>query len=167
VIHTLSEFENIWGPEVEATQKIFKHLTTKSLSQAVASEHRTLGRLAWHIVISISEMVQRMDLTIQGPDPEAPVPETAKDIFGAYDEAALSLLDRIKKEWTDATLQVEDDMYGQRWKRDFTLQALVFHQIHHRAQMTVLMRQAGLVVPGIYGPSRDEWAAFGQQPPAV
>ena len=38
---------------------------------------------------------------------------------------------------------------------------LIAHQGHHRGQMTVLMRQAGLVVPGIYGPSREEWAAFG------
>ncbi|MBI2416475.1 MAG: hypothetical protein HYV28_00920 [Ignavibacteriales bacterium] len=27
--------------------------------------------------------------------------------------------------------------------------------------MTVLMRQAGLKVPGAYGPSREEWAAYG------
>jgi uncharacterized damage-inducible protein DinB len=167
MVHTLTEFEHIWGAEVEATQKIFKHLNTKSLSQAVASEHRTLGRLAWHIVVTIPEMAQRTGLTVRGPDPEAPVPDTAKEIFGAYNEAALSLLDQMKKEWSDETLTVEDDMYGQQWKRAFTLQALVFHQIHHRGQMTVLMRQAGLPVPGTYGPSRDEWAAFGQQPPAV
>ena len=33
--------------------------------------------------------------------------------------------------------------------------------------MTVLMREAGLDVPGIYGPARQEWAAFGMQPPSV
>jgi hypothetical protein len=27
--------------------------------------------------------------------------------------------------------------------------------------MTVLMRQAGLVVPGVYGPAREEWAVYG------
>jgi uncharacterized damage-inducible protein DinB len=167
MIHTIAEFEHIWGAEVEVTQKILKHLTTTSLSQAIGSDHRTLGRIAWHIVTTISEMVQRTGLTLRGPNPDAPVPGTAKEIFSAYNQAALSLLDEMKKEWTDASLQVEDDMYGQRWKRSFTLQALVFHQIHHRAQMTVLMRQTGLPVPGIYGPSRDEWAAFGQQPPVV
>jgi uncharacterized damage-inducible protein DinB len=30
--------------------------------------------------------------------------------------------------------------------------------------MTVLMRQAGLKVPGIYGPSREEWSQFGMPP---
>jgi len=38
------------------------------------------------------------------------------------------------------------------------------HQTHHRAQMTVLMRQAGLKVPGVYGPSREEWSQMGMPP---
>jgi len=77
------------------------------------------------------------------------------------------LLDQIKKSWDDDTLKTEDDMYGEQWSRAMTLQALVFHQIHHRAQMTVLMREAGLDVPGVYGPARQEWAAYGMKPPAV
>jgi len=43
------------------------------------------------------------------------------------------------------------------------LQTLVVHQIHHRGQMSVLMRQAGLVPPGIYGPTREEAAARARQ----
>ena len=52
-------------------------------------------------------------------------------------------------------------MYGEQWPRGTTLLALILHQTHHRAQMTVLMRQAGLAVPGLYGPAREEWAAMG------
>jgi uncharacterized damage-inducible protein DinB len=33
--------------------------------------------------------------------------------------------------------------------------------------MTVLMRQAGLKVPGVYGPAREEWTTYRMQPPAV
>jgi hypothetical protein len=33
--------------------------------------------------------------------------------------------------------------------------------------MTALMRQAGLVVTGVCGPAREEWAAFGMPAPAV
>ena len=63
-------------------------------------------------------------------------------------------------------LKDEINMYGQMWTREATLTSLVVHQIHHRAQMTVLMRQAGLKVPGIYGPSKEEWGQFGMQAPA-
>jgi hypothetical protein len=31
----------------------------------------------------------------------------------------------------------------------------------------VLMRQAGVRVPGVYGPAREEWPEYGMQPPAV
>jgi uncharacterized damage-inducible protein DinB len=58
-------------------------------------------------------------------------------------------------------------MYGQQWKRGYTLAVLVRHQAHHRGQMTVLMRQAHLRVPGVYGPAREEWSEFGMQPPAI
>jgi uncharacterized damage-inducible protein DinB len=39
-------------------------------------------------------------------------------------------------------------------------QGLVRHLIHHRGQLIVLMREAGLIVPGVYGPSREETAAI-------
>ena len=65
---------------------------------------------------------------------------------------------------TNADLEKEDTMYGEQWQRKVTLTSLVFHQIHHRAQIEVLMRQAGLRVPGLYGPSKEEWAAMGMTP---
>ena len=73
----------------------------------------------------------------------------------------------MKTRWDDAALQVEDDLYGETWKRGFTLTVLLNHEIHHRGQMTVLMRQAGLKVPGIYGPSKEEWAGYGTPEPPV
>lgn len=36
---------------------------------------------------------------------------------------------------------------------------LIQHQIHHRGQMI----KAGLMVPGIYSPSKDEWANIGME----
>jgi uncharacterized damage-inducible protein DinB len=167
MIRTIADFDRLWQTELEATQKIFKHLTNTSLSQAVSKDDRTLGRIAWHITTSIPEMMNRTGLTVQGVDEHAPVPGTAKEIFDAYSGLAISMLDQLKKEWTDATLLVEDEMYGERWARGNTLLVLVTHQIHHRGQMTVLMRQAGLSVPGVYGPSREEWSAYGMPAPTV
>jgi uncharacterized damage-inducible protein DinB len=167
VISTIIGFEALWSREIEATQKILKHITDKSLSQAITPQNRTLGRLAWHITTSISEMMSRTGLSVDGPGPDDPVPASTKLIFQSYNTAAISLLDRIKSSWTDETLKVEDDMYGQRWKRGFTLTSLILHQAHHRGQMTVLMRQAGLDVPGIYGPARQEWGMYGMREPEV
>jgi len=167
MIRSITDFDRVWSTEFEATQKILKHITDSSLSQRVDVEGRTLGRLAWHVVTSIPEMMSRTGLTLAGPHPDAPVPGTAKEIFRAYNEAAVSLLEQVKTGWSDATLEQEDDMYGENWKRGDTLTSLVLHQAHHRGQMTVLMRQAGLELPGIYGPARQEWAAYGMKPPEI
>jgi uncharacterized damage-inducible protein DinB len=167
MIRRISDFEQMWSQEIEGTQKILKHLTDRSLAQCVDSDSRTLGRVAWHIVTTISEMISKTGLVLAGPHPEAPVPATAKEIFRAYSDAAISLLEQVKKNWTDTTLEQKDNMYGEMWTRGSTLEGLILHQTHHRGQMTVLMRQAGLDVPGVYGPARQEWAAFGMKPPAV
>jgi uncharacterized damage-inducible protein DinB len=167
MIRTVSDFVHVWSREIEATQKILKHLTDRSLSQQVTPEGRSLGRMAWHIVTSIPEMMTRTGLTVAGPPENAPVPLKAREISAAYNEAAIGLLEAVQREWTDATLDQADDMYGEQWKRGDTLLVLILHQTHHRAQMTVLMRQAGLDVPGVYGPARQEWVAFGMQPPEV
>ena len=167
MIHSIKDFEFSWGPEIEATQKVFKHLTDKSLSLEFSPNVRSPGRLAWHITQTIPEMMERTGLTLAGPKPDDPIPSSAKAIFTAYNDAAISLLDQIKAQWTDATLEVEDEMYGERWKRGNTLTALINHQIHHRGELIVVMRLAGLAVPGIYGPTREEWAQFGMEPPKV
>lgn len=163
----LSHFERAWEYESEGTLKLLRALTDASLAQAVAPEGRTLGRLAWHVTTSLPEMMGRTGLRLAGPGEHDPVPGTAAAIVSGYEAAAASLLPAIRKSWTDDTLQEADDMYGDRWKRGLTLTILITHQAHHRGQMTVLMRQAGLKVPGIYGPAREEWAGMGLAAPEV
>jgi uncharacterized damage-inducible protein DinB len=167
MFRSITDFVHVWEPEIENTQKILKHITNASMTQAVNAEGRTLGRLAWHIATSIPEMMNRTGLHVGQPHHDDPVPATAKEIFQGYNQAAIALLDEVRANWTDESLEVVDDMYGDKWKRGFTLQVLVFHQIHHRGQMTVLMRQAGLRVPGVFGPAREDWAQMGMEPPEV
>jgi uncharacterized damage-inducible protein DinB len=163
----LADFEKRWQYESEATLKLLRTLTDGSLSTAVEPSGRTLGRLAWHIVLSVGEMMRRTGLDVKGPADDAPLPAHAADIAAAYEEVAAALDDEIRLDWSDQSLESEDEMYGERWKRGLTLLVLVIHQAHHRGQMTVLMRQAGLKVPGVCGPAREEWAAFGMEPPVV
>jgi uncharacterized damage-inducible protein DinB len=162
--YKLSDFLKDWDYESKATLKIFKAFTDQSLNQKVTPEGRSLGYLAWHIVISVGEMMSKTGLTVNSPDENSDAPASAAEIVSAYEKASSSLVEGIKSNWTDETLNVEDDMYGEKWERGATLGVLITHQIHHRAQLTVLMRQAGLKVPGIYGPSKEEWTAYGMEP---
>jgi uncharacterized damage-inducible protein DinB len=164
---SIEDFKKNWTYESSCTRKLMDQLTDKSLSQQIANDHRTLGRLAWHITQTIPEMAGHTGLIISGPEPAVPVPSSAEEIKKAYDAAASSLLEQVISSWDDKTLQIEDDMYGEKWKRGSSLAMLISHEVHHRGQMTVLMRQAGLRVPGIYGPSKEEWGQYGANPPEI
>ena len=158
---TVQDFLTDWNYENDSTLKIYKNLSDASLKQKVSAEGRSLGRLAWHIVLTLGEMGEKAGLKVNAPPENAPDPTTASFIVAAYEKAGVSLAAEIQQKWNDGMLSEEIDMYGQKWTRSATLNSIIKHQIHHRAQMTVLMRQAGLTVPGIYGPSREEWSQFG------
>jgi uncharacterized damage-inducible protein DinB len=153
--------------ECGETQKVFGALTDKSLAQSVANDHRTLGRISWHIVTTYPEMCEHAGITFSGIGKDDPLPKTAAEIAAAYQKITQQLIEYIQKNWKDATLAEVKNFYGIDWPLGLALQILVRHEIHHRGQMTVLMRQAGLNVPGVYGPSRDEWTTIGMQPPTV
>lgn len=157
---SINDFLESWKYESEATLKVFKNLTDESLKQKVTEEGRSLGFIAWHITTSISEMLSKTGLPIEDKS-ESPLPSSAKTICEIYEESSKAVTELISKQWTDEMLKDEINMYGKMWKRSAVLYSLITHQTHHRGQMTVLMRQAGLKVPGVYGPSKEEWAMYG------
>lgn len=161
---TLQEFYDDWAYESQSTQKVLNNLTDESLSQKVTPTGRSLGFLGWHNTETIGEMLGRTGLKVFIPDMANYNSASAKDLQECYKNASESLIEKLKANWKDETLTIEDDMYGEQWKRGATLAILILHQCHHRGQMTVLMRQAGLKVPGFYGPSYEEWQAMGMEP---
>ena len=167
MIHTIKEFNDYWITESDRTQKLLNVLTDLSLNQPVINDHRTLGRIAWHIVLSIPEMMNRTGLNIDILKNYSSMPKSAKEIKDIYYKISKNLIEQINEKWNDDTLNDEDKMYGQKWKKGYALFVLICHQTHHRGQMTILMRQAGLNVPGIYGPSKEEWYKFGMAEPEV
>ncbi|MCK9280626.1 MAG: DinB family protein [Melioribacteraceae bacterium] len=157
----IEDFLVDWKNEREGTLKVFAELTDESLTKQIPNYKRTPGRLAWHIVLTIDELMSRTGLKLDGPTADASIPSKVADIIAAYGTASDSLYNQIRDTWVDSDLEVETNMYGEMWKKGMTLNALVKHEIHHRAQLTVLMRQLGLKVPGLYGPSEEEWAQMG------
>jgi len=164
---SLQSFIAEYTYEAEGTQKLLDLLTDASLEQEVLPGYRTLGRLAWHIVTTVPDMLHRTGLQFDAPFASSEQPASAAEIAATYRTAVQSMLEAIRTQWTDETLQQEADMFGEPWKNGFTLRALLMHEVHHRGQMTVLMRQAGLTIPGIYGPAKEEWAAMGVEAPVV
>jgi uncharacterized damage-inducible protein DinB len=161
---TIASFVDDWKSESATTLRVLRLLTDASLARKVSPEGRTLGFIAWHLALTIVEMCGKAGLPVAGPAEDATAPTTAAEIVRAYEGAARSLTEQVRTRWTDRMLQDEVPLYGSMWRKVSVLVSLVRHQIHHRGQITVLMRQAGLPVPGVYGPAREEWAALGMPP---
>jgi uncharacterized damage-inducible protein DinB len=161
---TVASFLEDWKKERAATLRVLAALTDRSLAQKVDPAGRSLGYIAWHIALTIGEMGGKAGVPVTAPPEDEAEPATAAEIVKTFEAASLSMEKQLPGCWTDAMLGEEIQMYGQPWKRSAVLASLILHQAHHRGQMTVLMRQAGLAVPGVYGPAREEWAAMGMPP---
>lgn len=159
--NTVKSFVSDWKYESESTLKMLGNLTDESLKQKVWAEGRTLGFLAWHITLSIGEMMAKIGLSPNCPPEDAKMPQRASEIKSTYERAAAALVTELETKLKDEMLGEEISAYGQAFTKAQMLKMLNTHQIHHRGQMTVLMRQAGLKVPGVYGPSKEEWAGYG------
>jgi uncharacterized damage-inducible protein DinB len=167
MFQTINGFLQSWEYEAEATQRVLDVLTDESLQREVTSKDRTLGRIAWHIVTAIPVLMSHTELTFAAPSEDEPVPASAQVIADSYRQVNTSFIQALKTHWTDDSLKMMNDVFGRKMPNGIFLMILIRHQVHHRGQMTILMRQAGLKVPGIYGPSREEWADMGMDVPLI
>lgn len=160
----IEDFIEQWEEERQGTIKLLRTLTDESLTQAIVPGGRTLGFLGWHLAVTLPEFLGKAGLRVSGPGEHEPVPASAERIAAAYEGASASIAKQLRDTWPDDSLTETVSMYGQTWTRGVALEMLIRHEAHHRGQMTVLMRQAGLPVHGMYGPSREEWTAMGMEP---
>jgi len=157
---TIAEFVEDWTRESAISLKVQRVLTDPSLQQKTDPEGRTLGSLAWHMVIMIGLTGSSVGLEVDAPPRGTDAPASAALIADAYEKAARSMSEQASARLKDAQLPSEISYFGRTLPMARVLDSLIRHQIHHRAQMTVLLRQAGLVPPGVYGPSLEESAAM-------
>ena len=164
---TIAEFIEEWNGEAALTQKLMDTLTDPSLRQPVSPDGRTLGRIAWHIVISIPEFLSRFGVTIEKVENAAAVPSSSRDIAESFRKISVLAADAVKRQWTDDTLKQVQNAFGRNLSNAAILSLFIKHMIHHRGQMTVLMRQAGLRIPGVYGPAKEQWSGMGMEVPGI
>lgn len=167
MFQTVDHFLQSWEFEAGATQKLLNNLTDESLQQEITSQNWTLGRIAWHIVTAIRVITSNTNLIFEAPSKDFPVPSSAQFIADSYQQASNALVQALKSQWSDQTMEECIEFIGQQMPNGSLLLFLLQHQSHHRGQLTVLMRQAGLTVPGIYGPAKEEWAKFGMEAPQM
>ena len=161
---TITDFKNVWQSETEATLKCFRTLTDASLGYRSPAFPRGLGRLAQHIAEAPSAVMTSSGLPVDGPARGQTATSTAQ-LIKDYQSSTGAVLNEVSK-WTDADLQTPVTFFaaGRQMQKGSLLNTIITHQAHHRGQLTVLMREAGVPPPGVYGPTIEEWQAMGKEP---
>lgn len=150
----IEDFLEDWTASSDGTLKVIKAITNDKMNQAIVEGHNTLGWLAWHLVGVGAAFGHLAELQVPGPGRSQEMPTDIAEIVDAYEQLSEAFKKEVAK-LTDADLLEEVSGFGGPILRGKLLSKLIEHQTHHRGQMTVLLRQAGLTVPGVMGPTRE------------
>jgi uncharacterized damage-inducible protein DinB len=164
---TVSDFIKEWNREAFLTQNVLDGLTDTSLKQQVYPGGRTLGRIAWHLTTCIPEYLAEFGLKIDPVENADQVPQSAKEIAETFKNVSANAAKAISQQWKDETLKEVQTAFGREETNAQILMGLIKHTIHHRGQLTVLIRQAGLKPFGVYGPPKEDWIRLGVENPPL
>lgn len=162
---SVEDFINDWEAESAGSVKIFSAITEGTRKTIIHPDVRSLERLSWHLIQTITEMGNRAGLFNEDELEHTAIPDDLPTVVETYIKFCQALVKAVRSRWTDSSLSDKVEMYGEQWEKGKVLHVLLTHQTHHRGQMTVIMRMLGLPVAGLYGPSKEEWAEFGMIAP--
>ncbi|TQS75049.1 hypothetical protein DX933_09855 [Ornithinibacillus gellani] len=159
---TVNDFVNEWKQEAALTQKLLNVLTDESLNQEVSPGLYSIGSLSWHLAGSVYYFPLQVGVTFEVPDLQKDAPKSAKEISETYKIVSERLVDAVTEQVADEKMKEMVNLFGMDMPMQGVFRLLIQHQAHHRGQLSVLMRQANLKVPGVYGPSKEESEAMNQ-----
>ncbi|WP_335870964.1 DinB family protein [Bacillus sp. 2205SS5-2] len=157
---TVNDFLQEWKQEAALTQKILNALTDESLKEAVSQELYSLGSVAWHITGATYYFPAQVGVSFEVPDLRKSAPSSATEISDTYKTISGRLVEAVSEQLSDDKMSEMVNVFGMEMPMQSLFRLLIQHQAHHRGQLTVLMRQAKLKVPGVYGPSKEEFEAM-------
>ncbi len=164
---TIADFIKEWNRESLLTQKVLAGLTDESLKQKVYPEGRTLGRIAWHFTTNIPDYLGHFGLKMKKVENAVSVPASAKEIAETFKRVSEEASQAIEQQWTDDSLSQLQKAFGREETNAQILMGLIKHIVHHRGQLTILIRQAGLKPFGVYGPPKEDWVNLGVENPPL
>lgn len=151
MFHTIADFVQLWQDEAKNTEKLFLELSDGALDKESVPGIRTLRQLAWHIIETPKEILERTGLKLPKLTDKDNAALKVAELVDIHRKMIEFVVHQIQTHWHNKDLHHTDIIYDEEWTRSKTLNELVFHLIHHRGQMTVLMHLAGIKVPSLYG----------------
>ena len=153
---TVNDFITDWSVAAEGTLRVLQSLSDEKLDQAIVEGHSTLGWLGWHLATSPSFFAGLVGLDVKSAIGENKESIKVIDIVETYKKVIEAVKSAVESNLTDEKLVEKIESFAGETTRGALLRGLIDHQTHHRGQMTVLLRQAGLPVPGVMGPTKED-----------
>ena len=149
--------------EARTTRRVLERVPDNNLAWRPHEKARTLGELALHVALvpgAVAQLVTSQS-PVQAPQFTDPSPQSAAELIPAL-EQSIATAKKVLGGMDDAVLMATwRMMQGERElfavPRVALLRSIMLnHWYHHRGQLTVYLRELGVPVPSIYGPSADE-----------
>ena len=155
----LQEFEQ----ETQTTRRVLERVPDNQLAWRPHEKARTLGELALHVAMvpgAVAELVASPS-PAQAPQFTDPSPKSASELVPALDHSIAKVREVLGGMNDAALMATWRLMHGDRellaMPRAAMLRSVMLnHWYHHRGQLTVYLRELGVPIPSIYGPSADE-----------
>src|ERR1041384_42937 len=158
----LQSFFERWDAEARKTLNLLRALPAGQYDFRPDAGGRSLGELAWHLAEAegyVTYGIEQGTFERGTKPPGLERPLSVEALAPGNDQGqpgAVTRALRLGPSDLDRTLKYFDGKT--RSVRDLLWSAMLFHNIHHRGQLSVLCRLAGGTVPGMYGPNREEMA---------
>ena len=149
--------------EAQTTRRVLERVPDNQLAWRPHEKARTLGELALHVAMvpgGVAELVASPS-PAQAPQFTDPSPTSASELIPALDQS-IAKVKQVLGGMDDAALMatwrlMQGDRELLAIPRVAMLRSVMLnHWYHHRGQLTVYLRELGVPIPSIYGPSADE-----------
>jgi uncharacterized damage-inducible protein DinB len=148
--------------EAQTTRRVLERVPGDRLAWKPHDRSMSLGQLALHIASmpgAIAEITQISPFPV--PEFDQPSAKSATELIPTLEQSVVKARSILQK-LDDADLaKIWRVMDGDRQVMALPVGAalrtlMLNHWYHHRGQLSVYLRQVGVPVPSIYGPSADE-----------
>jgi len=149
--------------ETQTTRRVLARVPDNQLAWRPHEKARTLGELALHVAMvpgGVAELVASPS-PAQAPQFADPSPKSVSELIPALDQsiakakAALGGMDDAALMTTWRLMQGDRELLAVP-RATMLRSVMLNHWYHHRGQLTVYLRELGVPIPSIYGPSADE-----------
>ena len=148
--------------EAQTTRRVLERVPGDRLGWKPHAKSMSLGQLALHVATmpgGVSEMVRQSPYPV--PEFNQPSATSAAELIPALEQSVMKAKENLRTIGDAGLSNIWRVVDGDRELMAMPVGAvlrfiMLNHWYHHRGQLSVYLRELGVPVPSIYGPSADE-----------